>query len=1241
MSAIDSSRKQLLVANTTTNKINRILFKQINLAKSHAAQANLAKCLVEWSCLPLFVFLQEPATSKRGKILSLPRGTQVFSADEPRTAILATPDLKVWPMSDFMSKDVATCLWKTDDALVPEIILLSVYADINKETISKELQEITNYCGTRHLPIIICCDTNAHSVIWGCNENNARGDDFETFIAGNNLSILNIGGKPTFETSRASSIIDISLVSYNLYDMMSDWNVKEEDFVSDHKCIEFQLNMSQPPQASVKNWRRTVWLQFESCVLSKGATWSPPTRWNRANLDAEVEQLNTEILSALENSTPSFVPRHRLRKNKWWTEDVTEARKVLRISYRVWKVTGSDEDRQKYLDARHYMKRSVKNAKVESWQTFCSEAGTGEEGSSQELSRLNKILQSNSNRTMGLLRCRNGKMASSPEESINILLDEHFPDSIQADDLISEDTYSDSEKWDTYPWLSAEKIRRAISMFSPYKTAGLDEFKPIVLQNLPPRTIERLGVLFKASMELSYVPALWRKSKAIFIPKTGKEDYAHVRSWRPISLMSFIFKTLERLILWHLEETVLKEFTMHKDQHAFRKGRSTESALSDTVDYLESAVLRQGVAVGVFLDIEGAFDNLLPEGVIRSLRTRNTPEKILMWFQKYLSARDVIVDYKGVKIKRRLVKGTPQGGVLSPILWNLAFDEVLTLLEGSPIKASGYADDLALIGRGPDPLTTINNMQIAMDKVAAWGLEQGLRFSASKSIAIAFTRKRKWKGPKLRLNNIELEWQDQVKYLGVILDQTLKWAANFRDRTTKATRLLFKYKQIVGKEFGPQPKYMRWMYTSIIRPALSYGAVVWWRIASDKTRMEKLTKISRLALLTFGPVRKSTPTVGMEVMGYLTPLDLYLEGEVVKAWLRIKDLRQEIWDGIGTGRSPGHRRALRKLTESFSLPNHEWDEMPETKKWCRLFKVNTDFRYGLPTYSTVKCFTDGSKSDGKAGAAYCITINENIVKQEALPLGTHPTVYQAELTAILHAAEALRPFAQLGQITIFSDSQAALLALDNVVIKSKLVLTTNMELDRLSLDSKYPVKLGWVKAHAGHTGNEAADALAKESTKMTPPGPGPVVPVAKSQINNEINEEIEKRWNKRWLQTKTARQSKLMWPIVDKNKSKKLLLCNRQEYSELVRMLTGHNNLNRHSFLLGESESADCRFCLESEETAEHLLCDCPAISGTRHRILGTHQTDAATLSLMPLDGVRRFIQLLRQKLSEEGLEQI
>src|SRR6266487_2692394 len=77
-----------------------VSFKQINLQKSKVATSNLSKCLVDWSNSPLLVFLQELATHK-GRIGSLPRGTQIFAESNARAAILTTPGLKVWPMPDF------------------------------------------------------------------------------------------------------------------------------------------------------------------------------------------------------------------------------------------------------------------------------------------------------------------------------------------------------------------------------------------------------------------------------------------------------------------------------------------------------------------------------------------------------------------------------------------------------------------------------------------------------------------------------------------------------------------------------------------------------------------------------------------------------------------------------------------------------------------------------------------------------------------------------------------------------------------------------------------------------------------------------------------------------------------------------------------------------------------------------------------------------------------------------------
>jgi ribonuclease HI len=374
-------------------------------------------------------------------------------------------------------------------------------------------------------------------------------------------------------------------------------------------------------------------------------------------------------------------------------------------------------------------------------------------------------------------------------------------------------------------------------------------------------------------------------------------------------------------------------------------------------------------------------------------------------------------------------------------------------------------------------------------------------------------------------------------------------------------------------------------------------------------------------------------------------MDLFLEGEVTKTWLRIKDIRPEIWDGIGSSATArGHRHDLRKLASGFSFPDIVLDEMPEVKKWTCRYQVHPDFTSGVPRPSPISCFTDGAKlQNSNTGAGYCICSPHLILRTDSFPMGPDPSVHQAELTAILRAAEGLLPYAKRGDIIIHSDSQAAIRSLDSPVITSKLVLTTAYALDVLAMTTNYTVTLAWIKAHAGHAGNDKADSLAKQGAAMHPADLDQVVPLPRTHFNHLVNDEIVRRWNTRWTRTTTARQSRLLWPRIDKSRSKQILLCDRSEYSDLVRMLTGHNNLNRHRFLLKESDTADCRLCNEDEEeSSEHVLLHCPALSGVRRRILGHHTiTEASVFGDLPPNGIRRFITLTRRALLDGGLEQI
>jgi hypothetical protein len=82
--------------------------------------------------------------------------------------------------------------------------------------------------------------------------------------------------------------------------------------------------------------------------------------------------------------------------------------------------------------------------------------------------------------------------------------------------------------------------------------------KPIVLKHLPKLAVEALSSIFMAVIALAYTPIRWRNSDVVFIDKPGKKDLENPRSFRPISLMSFVYKTLEKLVAMDLEENAFK-----------------------------------------------------------------------------------------------------------------------------------------------------------------------------------------------------------------------------------------------------------------------------------------------------------------------------------------------------------------------------------------------------------------------------------------------------------------------------------------------------------------------------------------------------------------------------------------------------------------------------------------------------------------------------------------------------------
>ena len=449
---------------------------------------------------------------------------------------------------------------------------------------------------------------------------------------------------------------------------------------------------------------------------------------------------------------------------------------------------------------------------------------------------------------------------------------EHFPDcslinnnnqpsqvSLEADENLQQDQ---PQLIDSIPWIDEREVVRSLSIFDNYKSPGPDGLKPIVLKHLPPVAIGVLTGLYTAMIRLHYTPQRWQQVHVIFLPKDGKDSYEEKRSFRPISLMLFFVKALERLVQWNLEQITRP---MHSKQYAYRKGLCTENALSGVVDRVEKALSNKKVALAVFLDIEGAFDNATTHAIQKGMEDHGADRDSTLWFVNFLKNR--IASVRGQEGSFKLKKGTGQGGVLSPVVWNYIMDNFLALFDRGRTEAFAFADDGALIIIANNIKVASRLMQKALNKACRWAQKNRLTFSAKKSVSMIFTNKRGITLPNpLKINGTPLKVVKEVKYLGVKLHHKLKWRPHILEKIKRAKRHLMSIRRGFGSTWGPPPNINLWLYTGIVRPALTYGAVVWAHSTKSTVIQKDLQKVQRLGLAMIAPMRPSTPTIGLEIV---------------------------------------------------------------------------------------------------------------------------------------------------------------------------------------------------------------------------------------------------------------------------------------------------------------------------------------------------------------------------------------
>jgi ribonuclease HI len=261
--------------------------------------------------------------------------------------------------------------------------------------------------------------------------------------------------------------------------------------------------------------------------------------------------------------------------------------------------------------------------------------------------------------------------------------------------------------------------------------------------------------------------------------------------------------------------------------------------------------------------------------------------------------------------------------------------------------------------------------------------------------------------------------------------------------------------------------------------------------------------------------------------------------------------------------------------------------------------------------SQINVYTDGSKCDGKVGWGFQIYMVKVPLGHDFARLPDWATVFQAEVMAIKMAAIRLlnEPDWNVKYVKFFSDSQAAILALNDRDNNQCCVRETKEVLNRLVEEKARYVTLVWTKAHVGTVGNERADELAKEGTKAQLIES---LRVPMCEVKGRIENHIIKLWNEEWRSYNEARMSKQFVGVYDKKRSRAIMKFGRSRVGTIVRAITGHNGLRYFRSKVDGTLDPTCRFCEEENETFWHLVAECPVfINKSREVMISGVTTDS------------------------------
>ena len=399
---------------------------------------------------------------------------------------------------------------------------------------------------------------------------------------------------------------------------------------------------------------------------------------------------------------------------------------------------------------------------------------------------------------------------------------------------------------------------------------GWDDISCSIMKETAQYFISPLLHTINLSFNKGIVPHEHKIAHVVPIFKNG--DLTEVNNYRPISILPFFSKILEKLMYNRLIDFFDKYDILHQNQFGFRTKHSTNIALAYLINKIVTAHDKKDIVLGVFIDLKKAFDTVNHDILIKKLEFYGVRGITLKWIVSYLSERSQYVSFDGCNSAIGGIScGVPQGSILGPLLFLVYVNDLCNV--SSIVECLLYADDTSLYVTGSNINEMIQCMNNELERIVQWLNVNKLTLNVQKTEFIVFAPGRKdvETSENVIVNGNMIERVNEIKFLGIFIDHKLQWqkyTQYVKLKVAKNVGILCKGKKIFKRTT------LLTIYNSFIQPYISYCLELWGLCAKKYT--DSIYKLQKLCCRIIAGVPKRTPSAPLfKSLGILTLSDMY------------------------------------------------------------------------------------------------------------------------------------------------------------------------------------------------------------------------------------------------------------------------------------------------------------------------------------------------------------------------------